>query len=451
MASRLGNQAVVIGAGIGGLAAAGALADHFERVIVLERDEFPADAAHRVGTPQARHVHVLLAGGQRALELLFPGFTAELAKAGAVPIRMALDTISEVEGFDLFPRRDFGWDNYSMSRPLVEYVARSELAKRGNVELRERCRVEALTATTGAHNAVVNGVRLVRPNREGETLPADLVVDASGTGMLTLALLEATGNAAPAETRIGVDLVYATAIFTIPDYAPGDWKSVFTFPNPPASSRGALLMPIEGKRWILSLGGAHGDHPPGDLAGFLAFAEQLRTTTIHRAVRDATPNGGVARFAFPQSIRRHFERVASFPHGLIPLGDAVCRFNPIYGQGMSVAAQEACMLRDLLAARAATSEPLEDLPRAFFAAIEPVIDTPWTTSAVQDFAYPQTQGERPPDIETTLKLARALNRAAARDASVHKLAVEVRQLLKPRSAYLDPAFVAQVYASMAEL
>ena len=133
------------------------------------------------------------------------------------------------------------------------------------------------------------------------------------------------------------------------------------------------------------------------------------------------------------------------------MGDAVCRFNPIYGQGMSVAAQEACILRDIVAARTAAPDPLEGLPQAFFAAIQEVIDTPWTTSAVQDFAYPQTRGERPADIENTLKLAVALNRAAARDAAVHKLAVEVRQLLKPRSAYRDPAFVAKVFASMSEL
>jgi 2-polyprenyl-6-methoxyphenol hydroxylase-like FAD-dependent oxidoreductase len=187
------------------------------------------------------------------------------------------------------------------------------------------------------------------------------------------------------------------------------------------------------------------------LDGFLAFAEQLRTGTIYGAIKGAKPVGDIARFAFPESVRRHFERTAFFSRGLIALGDAVCRFNPIYGQGMSVAAQEACILRDLLAARATAGDPLEGLPKAFFAAIQGVIDTPWVTAAVQDFAYPQTRGERPPDIENTLKLAAALNRAAARDANVHKLAVEVRQLLKPRSAYLDPAFVAQVYASMAEL
>jgi 2-polyprenyl-6-methoxyphenol hydroxylase-like FAD-dependent oxidoreductase len=450
MASLLGKQAVVVGAGMGGLAAAAALADHFEHVIVLERDSLPAQAVHRAGTPQARHVHVLLAGGQRALESLFPGFTAALAKAGAVPMRMALDTRSEVAGYDPFPQRDLGWDNYSMTRPLAEYVGRRQLAKRTNVELREQCRVDAI-ATTDANGTTVNGVRLAGQRDKSEFVPADLVVDASATGTLTLGVLQSAGISAPAETTIGVDFGYATVLFSIPADAPSDWKGVFTFPTPPAGRRGALLMPVEQDRWILSLGGAHGDVPPGDLDGFLTFAGQLRTTTISRAIKGAKPVSEVARFVFPESVRRHFERMTSFPRGLVVLGDAICRFNPIYGQGMSVAAQEACILRDLLTDRVAESDPLEGLPQAFFAATQEVIETPWETAAVQDFAYPQTRGDRPAGIENTLKLAIALNRAAARDPSVHKVAVEVRQLLKPRSAYRDPAFVAQVFAAMKEL
>jgi 2-polyprenyl-6-methoxyphenol hydroxylase-like FAD-dependent oxidoreductase len=448
MPSLLGRQAVVVGAGMGGLAAAGALADYFERVIVLERDRLPSADGHRAGTPQARHVHVLLAGGQRALESLFPGVTAALVNAGAVPIRMALDTRSELADYDPFPRRDFGWDNYSMSRPLADHVVRTELAKRTNVELREHCRIDAIAATD-ANGGAVSGVRLTAHEGKSEVLPADLVVDASGNGALTLALLRSTGRPLPTETRIGVDLAYATAVFSIPDDAPSEWKGVFTFPDPPANSRGALMMPIEGDRWILSLGGAYGDAPPGDLDGFLAFAKELRTATVYRAIKGAKPAAEVARFAFPESVRRHFEGMICFPRGLVPLGDAVCRFNPMHGQGMSVAAQEACILRDVLAARAAAADPFEGLPQAFFAAIQEVVDTPWTTAAVADFAFPQTRGERSPDIERTLKVAPMLNRLAARDANIHKLTVEVRQLLKPRSAYRDPAFIAQVESLMA--
>jgi 2-polyprenyl-6-methoxyphenol hydroxylase-like FAD-dependent oxidoreductase len=205
------------------------------------------------------------------------------------------------------------------------------------------------------------------------------------------------------------------------------------------------MFPIEEQRWILSLGGAHGEAPPADTDGFLAFAEQLRTPTIYNAIKGARRLGETVRFAFPESVLRHFERLDSFPRGLLPFGDAICRFNPIYGQGMSIAAQEACVLRDILASGA----PFDGLATTFFSKIQEVIDTPWATAAVADFTYAETRGERPPDIENTLKFGQALIRLAAREADVHKLRFEVLQLLKPRSVYRDPALLERVRAVMA--
>src|ERR1051325_518093 len=134
-AKLVGRRAVVVGAGMGGLAAARALADHFEQIVVLERDLLPADASHRAGTPQSRHLHVLLAGGMRALNELFPGFEQDLAQAGAVPLRVATDVRMELPGFHPFPIFDLGWDIYSMSRPLLECVVRKCLQKYSNIAL----------------------------------------------------------------------------------------------------------------------------------------------------------------------------------------------------------------------------------------------------------------------------------------------------------------------------
>jgi len=449
MAPLLGKQAVVVGAGIGGLAAAGAVSDFFENVIVLERDELHDGAMPRAGTPQSRHTHVLLGGGERALESLFPGFTAALTKAGAVPYRMGLDILTESPGFDPFPQRDLGWFGYAMTRPLVERTVRQELTKRPNVTLRDGCRVAQLVSGERSGGAVT-GVQLAGANGAGEVLPADLVVDASGRAALTLDALKATDHPLPGETAIGIDMAYSTCIFAIPEDAPPHWKGVLHFPGPPAGKRGAIMFPIEGKRWILSLGGAHGDGPPGDLDGFLAYAKELRTETIYRAIKDARPDCDPMRFAFPESIWRHFERLESFPRGLLPIGDSICRFNPVYGQGMSVATKEACVLRDLLAARAAASDPFDGLAPAFFAGIQDVLDTPWAAAAISDFAYPETRGERPPDLQATFAFGRAIVQLAARDAEVHKLRMEVMNLLKPRSAFRDPALVARVRAVMAE-
>ena len=444
----IGKQAVVVGAGMGGLTAARALADHFERVLVLERDALPREAADRSGVPQGKHVHALLAGGQRALAELFPGFDHDLAKSGAVPVRVGLDIRTERPGFDPFPQRDLGWDAYAMSRALVEFTVRQRVQACTNVELRQGCRVEACVARPDG--TAVTGVRCAQGTGTSETLGADLVVDASGRGTLTLGLLESIGQAAPDEATVGVDLGYASAVFAIPDDAPPDWKGLFCFPRAPYSSRGALMLPLEGERWIVTIAGRHGERPPGDPEGFMTSAQQLRTPTIYNAIKHAKRQGEVVRFGFPESVCRHFERLPTFPRGLLPLGDAVCRFNPIYGQGMSVAAQEARALGHLLATRAAEPDPLDGLAPAFFAEAAALIETPWAGSVIPDFVYPDTRGERPADFEVAIKFGLALRTLAARDPAVHRLVTEVAHLLKPRSVYRDPELVQRVLAVMTE-
>ena len=448
MASTLiGKQAVVIGAGMGGLTAAGALADHFEQVVVLERDTLPSEPTYRAGTPQARHVHALLLSGQRALSELFPGFEQDLAQVGAVPLRVGLDVRVERPGYNPFPQRDLGWFSYAVSRPTIERAVRRRVEGRANTTLRQRCRVlEVLASPNGG---AVTGVRYENGNGASETIAADLVVDASGRGALTLALLQSIGLPLPEETTIGIDLGYATCVFAIPDEASTDWKGVMTFGQAPQNSRGGLMLPLEGNRWMATIGGRHGDVPSGDPEGFLTYARELRTPTIYNAISHAKRLDGVARYGFPESVRRHFERLDVFPRGLLPIGDAICRFNPVYGQGMSVAALEACLLQRILERSRGDSNPIAGLASTFFAEVQTVLETPWSV-AILDFVFPDTRGQRPADFETTLKFGISLTRLAAEDPAVHKLTVEVQHLLRPRSVYRDPALVQRVLAMMAE-
>jgi 2-polyprenyl-6-methoxyphenol hydroxylase-like FAD-dependent oxidoreductase len=447
-ATLIGKRAVVIGAGMGGLTAAGALADHFDQVLILERDTLPSEPTNRAGTPQARHVHGLLLSGQRALSELFPDFEQDLTLAGAVPLRAGLDVRVERPGYDPFPQRDLGWCGYAMSRPTIEHTVRRRVESREKITLRQRCRVTEVLATPNGE--VVTGVRCENGNGASETIMADLVVDASGRGGLTIELLQSNGRPLPEETTIGIDLGYATCIFEIPDDAPTDWKGVMSFGQAPQNSRGGLLLPLEGNRWMVTIGGRHSDLPPGDADGYLSYARSLRTLTIYNAIRQAKRLDGVARYGFPESVRRHFERLAVFPRGLLPIGDAICRFNPVYGQGMSVAALEACLLRRLFERLGEDSNPLAALAPAFFAEVQTLIETPWSV-AILDFAFPNTRGQRPPDFEITLKFGIALTRLAAEDPAVHKLTLEVQHLLKPRSVYRDPTLVQRVLEKMAEV
>ena len=447
MAQPIGRQAVVIGAGMGGLAAARALSGSFERVLVLESDILPREAIERAGVPQGKHVHILLAGGQRALCDLFPDFERELGHAGAAPLRAGFDLRIERPGYDPFPKRDLGWDAYAMSRALVESSVRRLAQAVPNIEIRDQCRVRDLVARSDGR--AVTAVRWVSAGGTSDAVKTDIVVDASGRGNLTLELLTATGRPRPDETTIGVDLAYSTAIFAIPDDASTDWKGVFTFPDAPTSSRGALLSPLEGRRWILTVAGRHHETPPGDADGFLAYVRQLRTPTIYEAIKDAKRLGEIARFRFPDSRWRHYERLSTFPRGLLPFGDSICRFNPIYGQGMSVAAQQAYALTRLLAARATDTDPLDGLASAFFAEAAALIETPWANAALPDFVYPDTRGVRPHNFSQLLQLGAALNELAAQDPAVHALTAEVQHLLKPRSVYHEASLIGRLMAIMA--
>lgn len=445
----IAKQAVVIGAGMAGLAAARALAGHFDRVLVLERDILPASPEPRAGTPQSWHLHGLLAGGLQALERLFPGFADDLLDAGGVAVRINSDLREEHPGFGAFPQRDFGSVAYTMSRALLEHTVRRRLMQHANVALRDRCRVVGIVAAQDGRR--VTGVRYTAADAGTcETISADLIVDASGRGSHTLALLQSVGQNLPHESVIGIDLRYTSAIVAIPQDAPSGWKGLLTHPKAPEDVRRCVMFPIEDNRWMITLVGRKHVVPPGEWQGFLDYARRLSTPTLYNAIKHATPLGRLMRYAFPESAWRHFEQLDALPDGLLPIGDAICRFNPVYGQGMTVAAQEAWTLKRLLAARVRERDPLAGLGSAFLAEIRPLIETPWMMAALPDFLYPDTRGERPADLERRLQFATALRRVALRDPAIHRLTVEVWHLLKPLSAYQDPELTRRVAEEMAE-
>ena len=192
----------------------------------------------------------------------------------------------------------------------------------------------------------------------------------------------------------------------------------------------------------------HGQLVPENVGEFIAFAKTLRTQTIHDAIKDAVPIGPIHRFGFPGSMRRHFERLDSFPDHLLPVGDAICRFNPAFGQGMSVAAQEVGVLKRLIEARALDADPLKGPAQSFFAAIQDFLAAPWAVTE-SDFIYEKTRGQRPNDLHQRLKFSFALQQVATEDATVHQIMSEVNHLVKPLSTLRDPQIVSRVTALMA--
>ena len=440
------KQAVVVGAGMAGLAAAKAIAPHFEKVTVFDRDSLPDAPAPRSGTPQARHTHALLAGGHSALDRMFPGIEIDLMEAGAVRMRLRRDFRVELPGFDPFPQRDFGYDQFALSRPALERVCRRRVEQEPYIEIRARTRVTEVIASPD--NSRAAGVRFEDVRGTAGSLAADLVVDASGRTSLTQGFLEAIGWQKPSSVEIGMDQAYSTLVVEKPKDAPTDWLAVIHAPAPPQSSRHGVIFPMEGGRWSVSLAEDH-KAPPGDIDGFMQFVASFRTPTIHNAIRAARPIEDVARFRMPSSVRCAYHELDSFPRGLIPLDDSACRFPPIFGQGMSVAAQECCVLAGLIESRRWRADPLDGLAEAFLAEIQPLLETPWS-HAMGDLIYPETRGERPPDLEQRLKYMRALTQLAAEDFEIDRTLSQVRALLKPFSALREPTLARRAEALLAE-
>jgi 2-polyprenyl-6-methoxyphenol hydroxylase-like FAD-dependent oxidoreductase len=441
----LGRRAVVIGAGIGGLSAAGALAGHFEHVDILERDLLPAGASSRPGTPQDRHPHGLLVGGLQALKELFPGVDDDLAEAGAIPIRFTQDVEYERPDVGTLPHRDLGLTVLCASRPLIEFVLRRRVEAIANVTLRPACRV--IEILTGTDHERVRGVHFDRASQQAASLEADLVVDASGRGMPTLQLLDALSLPRPQVAEIRVDLSYATVVVQIPPDALPTRKLVLTQPDPPAQTLHSVLVPIEGDRWMVLIADRGAQAGVRSWDDFLRMARRLTTQTVYHMLSRAKPPSGIRHYGFPASRWQHFERLARLPPGLLPVADALCRFNPIHGQGMSVAAKEAHALQLVLGRVATEADPIAALQAGFMVCAASIVPTPWNLSTSADLAFPTTRGERPEDFAEGRQFESALFRAAAVDPVVQRTMTEVAQLMRPFSYLQQPELQERIRAA----
>ena len=430
-----GQHAVVIGSSIAGLLAARVLSAHFDRVTLFDRDGLPAVPAHRNGVPQGRHGHGLLASGFEGLKRLFPALERELLEAGALPG----DVIGNVRWFQhghCKAKFESGLGGLLLSRFLLEWAIRQQVARLANVTIHESSHVLGLLNGGGR----VDGVRVQRAGRGGETFLADLVIDASGRGSRSPEWLAELGYERPAMDEVKIDLGYTTRTFRRrPTDLGGDTGAVLA-PRPPHEMRAGFMLAMEGDRWIVTLGGWMGNHAPADPEGFLAFAKSLSRPDIYEVIRDGEALTEAVRYLFPSNLRRRYERLKRFPDCYLVMGDAVSSFNPLYGQGMSVATLEALALADCLAAAPSPDR----LWRPFFKTIGHIVDTPWAIAAGGDFAFPGVTGPRPAGTDLVNWYLNYVHRAAATDRRVCRVFFDVANLLRPPTALFGPSIVARV-------
>lgn len=435
------SRAVVIGGSIGGMCAARALADAFDEVVIVDRDRYPSDATFRAGVPQSRHAHALLDRGQLEIEGLFPGFTQAMREAGALSFDVG-------SGFAM--RRRPGWQDVGdngvaslfSSRDLLEHTIRTLLRAQTRIELRERTQVIGLLGDA----ARITGVR-VRTEGAGESeLSADLVLEASGRNSQMERWLEALRITPPHTQRVDAKAGYASRFYQAPPAAERPshwwWKGLWVEWQPPDLARGAVIFPLENERWLVTLAGIGDDVPPTDEAGYLGFLNTLSSPSVARAVALATPISEISGNRSLANVFRRYDQWPSAPPGLLALGDAVCGFNPIYGQGMSSAAACAGILRAVLRERGRAA----GFERELFARQGAFLESVWNLATGADFLWPTTEGERPKvpaPIGAYLSLAME---TAHCDAAARRHIAPVFNLTADVKLFFSPGFLLTVLA-----
>ncbi|MDX6301761.1 MAG: hypothetical protein QOF53_2975 [Nocardioidaceae bacterium] len=431
------EHAVVLGASMAGLLAARVLTEYYQRVMVVERDRLPAVGETRRGVPQGRHAHLLLPRGADTLDELFPGFLDALVAEG-VPraadpelfhLTLGGHRLAQLDPGDLDP-------TYQVSRARLEGRVLERVRTLPGVEFREGYDVVGLTATGDR----VTGARIQRRDVASgeEVVQADLVVAATGRGGRAPQWLQDLGFDPPAEDDLKVDLMYVTCLLRMPPDALGSTQVLLNGAVPERPTSVALLLQEDGV-WVLSAAGyGHHHHPPTEWPALIDFLRALVQPSVVAALERAERLDGPYAYRYPSQLRRRYDRLRRHPQGLVVTGDAACSFNPLYGQGMTVAALEALALRHSLASGS------DDLARRFHKEAAKAADVPWRLATGADLTIPVVPGHRGVPTRLLNRYVRAVQSAAEQDRAVAATFSRVIALTDPPSRLVSPGTVARV-------
>jgi 2-polyprenyl-6-methoxyphenol hydroxylase-like FAD-dependent oxidoreductase len=436
--SKTGENAVVLGASMAGLLAARVLADFYRTVTVVERDVLPENGINRRGVPQGRHVHALLGRGSQVLEGFFPGFLDEVVAAGAPVVDFSdLSRVFCNSGGQLVRSGGFRDvpPSFAPSRALLECLVRRRVRAIGNITVLDGHDVVELTST--AMRDRVTGARVrARDDDSDQVLAADLVVDATGRGARTPAFLDSLGYGRPTEDRVDVRVAYSSQLLRIP---PGMLNELAVLVTPVAGQPTAMaLICNENDIWILTVAGLVGREPPVERTELLAFAVAYTPAHVMAAIRAAEPLAEVVRHRYPASQWRRYDKMRRFPAGLLVIGDAICSFNPIYGQGMTVAALQALAL-DRCLRRGGNV-----LARRYFRAAAKPIGAAWQLAVGADLSLPEVDGPRPLSMRITNKYVDRVLTACESDALVAEQFTKIIHLIDPPTRLLHPSTMLRI-------
>ena len=368
-------QVLVIGASFAGLLAAAAAAQAGARVTVFERDHLSDTPDLRPGVPQGEQPHVLLQRGLQAFESLLPGVERDLLAVGGVKINTG--QMPWLSAYGWFPVDAPSYEIMSLTRPLLELVIRRRVLADERIDLRDGARVRSVGRA---------GQQWEIRCLDGSAALGDLVVDASGRSSRLPHWLDELGVVLPEPATVEAKLGYAARRYRAP--APVTFRSGVMIAASQDTDAGAVVLPVENREWLVCAAGYGSKRPSRDAANLDTFLRKLRDPVIAELAAVLQPVGDVAIYRQTGNRRHPYGNTRNWPMGLLVVGDALCAFNPIYGQGITVAACQAELLRAQLRGRLSPDTPLSAaVTRRIQRWLHDITDLPWAVATGEDLRY----------------------------------------------------------------
>ncbi|GHH98985.1 NAD(P)/FAD-dependent oxidoreductase [Neobacillus kokaensis] len=434
------QKAIIIGGGIAGKLAARVLSDLFQEVIILERDLKTEEPIPRKGAPQGAHLHALLLAGQSGLEELFPGITEKFHSSGAVKINSTRDLAWFHHGVWKL-RFDGGYTTTLQTRPNLEWLVEQYIYRIPNVTVMYGQTVQNYHFDEKQNRVL--GVVVQDGSGSLQTLGADLFVDASGASSFSQSWLNKRGVHIPQE-KVKIGLSYITRMFELNENCDRDWAIKLLYPNPPHEKIGGTISKVEGNRHIVTIIGYHNEIDEKSVLkndqGFIDIAKKLPKLDIYQEIKDAKPLSKTTIYRVPHITWRRFDKVKNLPEGLLLIGDAICRIDPVFGQGMSISVLEVLALQKLLR----STNQSRQLPVSFQKQAAKIIAPIWNMVITEDYRYPETIGKKPLGLPFLQWYAKKIFLLSTKDKEIYNTFIKVMNLLKPMTILMHPKLIGKV-------
>lgn len=436
------NKAIIIGGGIAGKLAARVLSDYFREIIILEKDPQSLEVTPRKGARQGEHLHALLHAGQYGLEELFPGITEKFYGSGAIKINSTMDlTWFHHGGWKL--RYDGGYTTTLQTRPHLEYHMEQYIEQIPNITYQYQVTVKNFLYQIDDNR--VTGVKIqLSNNKSTEQLYADLVVDTSGSASLTSTWLEKAKITVPQE-KLDIGLTYVSQKFKLPENPKRDWKIKLIYPNPPQEKVGGTISKVEGDQYIVTIIGYLNTISGKEIIkredGFLELTRTLPKQDIYHELLNATSLKKPAIYRVPQIKWKRIDKVKGFPNGLLLMGDTICRIDPVFGQGMSIAVLEALALRNILQEQKVS---MQQVITSYHKKVARIIAPIWKMVITEVFRYPAITGKKPPELKIQQWYAKQVYLLSIERRDVYDSFIKVMNLVEPITFLMKPKIISSV-------